>query len=266
MARARGTILILVFALSLSASGWPAAGAARPAPRSAPDSNNRTPKAGAPREPDIRRVETSEKVVALTLDDGPDPRYTPLVLELARRYRIPLTFFLTGEHVARYPELTRKILSDGHCIGNHTWSHPILVGRSEAEDVAEIMACGAEIEKVCGERPKLFRPPKGQVDENVMRAAASLRYEVVLWSVAVEHNDTRTAEAMARRVLDRVQPGSIILAHDGSPRGLIARDETVAAVALIIEGLQKKGYRFLTVPQLLARAKQKAHPLHKNKG
>ena len=266
MARARGTILILVFALSLSASGWPAAGAARSAPRSAPNSNNRTPKAAAPREPDIRRVEVSEKVVALTLDDGPDPKYTPLVLELARKHHLALTFFVTGEHVRLHPELARRIVAEGHVIGNHTWSHKIMLGLSESENVAEIEACGAEIEKVCGRHTKLFRPPKGRVDDNVARAAAALGYQVVLWSVAVEHRDATTPQAMAQRVIQRVQPGSIVLAHDYHPRQGGSGDRTVAALSIVVEELQKQGYRFVTVPQLLALAPERPLASKDNRG
>jgi peptidoglycan/xylan/chitin deacetylase (PgdA/CDA1 family) len=266
MARARGTILILVLALSLPVSGWPAAGAARPAPRSAADSKNQTRNEAAPLEPGIRRVETSEKVVALTLDDGPDPKYTPLVLELARKHHLALTFFVTGEHVRLHPELARRIAAEGHVIGNHTWSHNIMLGLSEGEDAAEIEACGAEIEKVCAYRPRLFRPPKGKLDDNVTRAAASLGYTIVLWSVAVEHHDEKTPEGMAHRVLERVQPGSIILAHDGSPHERVARDKTMAALAILVGELQKQGYRFVTVPELLAVAPQKIPPQQNNNG
>jgi peptidoglycan/xylan/chitin deacetylase (PgdA/CDA1 family) len=186
------------------------------------------------------------------LDDGPDPKYTPIVLDLAREHHIALTFFVTGEHVKLHPELTQRILAEGHAIGNHTWSHNVLLGRSQAEDVAEIEACGAEIEKVCGHHTRLFRPPKGQVDENVARAAQSLGCEVVLWFVALEHHEARTPEAMAQRVLQRVRPGAIILAHDGCPHKAISRDKTMAALPILVEALQKQGYRFVTVPQLLA--------------
>jgi peptidoglycan/xylan/chitin deacetylase (PgdA/CDA1 family) len=266
MARARGTILTLMLALSLPVSGWPAAGGARPAPHPALDSKNQTPSAAVPREPGIRRVETSEKVIALTLDDGPDPKYTPLVLELARKHHIALTFFVTGEHVRLYPELARRIVAEGHVIGNHTWSHKIMLGLSESEDVAEIEACGGEIEKVCGRGTRLFRPPKGRVDDNVARAAAALGYQVVLWSVAVEHRDATTPQAMAQRVIQRVHPGSIVLAHDYHPRQGGGGDRTVAALAIIVVELEKQGYRFVTVPELLALAPEKPAACQRKRG
>ncbi|MFB3881223.1 MAG: polysaccharide deacetylase family protein [Armatimonadota bacterium] len=200
----------------------------------------------------IRRVATQEKAVALTLDDGPDPTYTPLVLDLARERRIALTFFVTGEHVRRYPRLVRRIHAEGHAIGNHTWSHEPMLGMSEAEDLAQMQACAVEIKEVCGDQPRLFRPPKGKLDENVVRAAASLGYTVVLWSIAVESHDASTPQQMAERVVKKVQPGSIILAHDGRRYERVSRDKTMAALPLLVEALQEQGYRFVTVPELLA--------------
>jgi peptidoglycan/xylan/chitin deacetylase (PgdA/CDA1 family) len=96
------------------------------------------------------------------------------------------------------------------------------------------------------------------VDENVARAAESLGCEVVLWLVTVEHRDTKTPQAMAERVLQRVRPGAIILAHDGCPHQPINRDKTMAALPILVEALQKQGYRFVTVPQLLALAAERS--------
>ena len=250
----RGMVALLTFALCLSPPARPAVGAAhRPPPNRPSPSAAKAEAAPADAEgPGIRRVATQEKVVALTLDDGPDPKYTPMVLDLARKRHIALTFFVTGEHVRRYPRLARRIRREGHALGNHTWSHAMLPGRSEAEDAAEMEACGVEIEGVCGERARLFRPPKGQLDENVCRAAASLGYTVVLWSIAVESHHASTPQQMAERVVQRVQPGAIILAHDGRRYERVSRDKTMAALPILVEALRKQGYRFVTVPQLLA--------------
>jgi len=196
----------------------------------------------------IKRVPVEEKLVALTLDDGPDPEYTPLVLKLARDRGVPLTFFLMGRHVQQHPDLARQVAAEGHAIGNHTFSHTIMV----TQDAAEIRRYEKEIEQACGHCAHLFRPPRGRWDRNVVRAATQLGYDVVLWEVALEHHEVQDAEAMAARVAARVRPGSIIVAHDGWPRHPINRDQTIRALPMLIDELQKQGYRFVTVPELLA--------------
>jgi peptidoglycan/xylan/chitin deacetylase (PgdA/CDA1 family) len=197
----------------------------------------------------VWRVQTDRKVVALTLDDGPDPKYTPTVLALARSKGVRLTFFLVGREIQLHPELARQ---EGHVIGNHTWDHPTLAPGSERQDLSEIERCEDEIEKICGVRTHLFRPPRGRWDGDTFLAAADLGYRMVLWSVTLEHHSAKTPEAMARRVIDAIHPGMIILAHDGEPGHPLNRGKSVAALPLLIDGLQKKGYRFVTVPELLA--------------
>jgi len=254
MASLRGKASLLLFCLTAVACSATGMAGREPAPGARPRSSGPPNQVALSPSFGIKKVDVEEKLVALTFDDGPDPKYTPRVLDFARGHHIPLTFFLLGERVRLHPELARRMLAEGHAIGNHTWSHTVLIGLSEAEDGAEIEACEAEIEKICGYHTKLFRPPKGKVDETVARAAATRGYEIILWSVAVEHHDAKTPQAMADRVVQRVRPGSIILAHDGSPHQDISRDRTVAALPMLVDELRRRGYRFVTVPELLARA------------
>jgi peptidoglycan/xylan/chitin deacetylase (PgdA/CDA1 family) len=202
----------------------------------------------------VWRVPTRRKVVALTFDDGPDPKYTPAVLALARRTGIKLTFFLVGREIRHYPDLAKQEAADGHAIGNHTWSHPVLTSEGEQGDLSELERCEDEIERICGGRTHLFRPPKGRWDGDTFVAAAALGYRMILWSVALEHHDATTPEAMAQRVLNQVTPGMIILAHDGAPNGPVDRSKTMRALPLLVDGLRAEGYKLVTVPELMQMA------------
>ncbi len=207
--------------------------------------------AGVTSPPVVRRVSAEQKVIALTLDDGPDPKYTPAVMELARRKGIKLTFFLIGQQVQLHPELARQEVAEGHAIGNHTWDHHEMTPLSRRQDTSELERCEDELEQVCGQRPHLFRPPKGLWDGDTLATAAALGYRLILWSVALEHHPARTPQQMAQRVIDMARPGMIILAHDGEPGHPIDRSKTLQALPMLVEGLQQKGYRFVTIPELL---------------
>jgi peptidoglycan/xylan/chitin deacetylase (PgdA/CDA1 family) len=202
----------------------------------------------------VWKVATKEKVVALTFDDGPDPRYTPQVLRLARKKGLKLTFFLVGREIQLHPALAREEVAEGHVIGNHTWDHPTMTYDTERQDISEIERCEGEIEKVCGERTYLFRPPKGMWDGDTFLAALAAGYRMILWSVALEHHTAKTPHAMAERVVRKIRPGMIILAHDGEPCHPVDREKTMKALPILVDALQKRGYRFLTVPELLTLA------------
>lgn len=128
---------------------------------------------------------------------------------------------------------------------------------SEGQNIGEIERCEREIERVCQVHTHLFRPPKGEWDGETFVSAEDLGYRMVMWSVTLEHRSAKTPEEMAERVIARVSPGIIILAHDGEPSHAIDRRKTMAALPILIEGLRKRGYRFVTVPELLQEAKEK---------
>ncbi len=192
------------------------------------------------------RGDGSRKEIALTFDDGPDPVFTPQVLALLRRHRAHATFFLIGKFVRKNPEIVRRTLSEGHAVGNHTETHPHLERflapevRSEMERCDEALASEARI------RTWLFRPPRGEWNPTIFDVARSRGDRLILWTYAVEHRDAPTADSMAKRALDLAQPGAIVLMHDGGHR-----DKTVQALAQILDGLERRGYRFVTVPELL---------------
>lgn len=205
----------------------------------------------------IRFVSVREKVIALTYDDGPHPIYTPAILRELRLLNAKATFFMIGKQMERWPDITRAVTAEGHAIANHTYSHPIQLA-SENHQLAlhEIEQCDATIKRLTGHGSAYVRPPKGLQGRQLPGLVQQEGYTMVLWSVSAYRHDCRSPEQMAQRVISRVKPGSIVLMHDGSYR---MRWRDVEATPLIIKGLRARGYRFVTVPELLSLERQ--HPL-----
>ncbi|MFH8369420.1 polysaccharide deacetylase family protein [Streptomyces sp. NPDC018031] len=185
------------------------------------------------------------KCVALTFDAGPG-KDTPRLLDILKEKKVHATFFLLGKnHVARYPDVVRRIADEGHEVANHTWSHPRLTDKDESEIREELGRTQDAIEKITGRRPTLMRPPQGRTDDEVAKVSRELGLAQVLWSVTAKDYQTTDSDLIKSRVLDQVDTDGIILLHD------IYRG-TVPAVPGIIDELKKRGYTFVTVPQLLA--------------
>lgn len=188
--------------------------------------------------------------VALTFDDGPSP-YTPQVLEVLKQYSAKATFFLWGEHVQQYPGYAQQALAAGHAIGNHTWTHPHLPTLSDEAITTELTSSQHTIQQVVGYRPTLFRPPYGEYNSHVLAIAGQLGLSAtIIWSYAPLDWETPPPDIIASRVLSNTSNGSIILFHDGGGD----RSNTVAALPTIIQGLQARGLRLVTVPEILAGA------------
>jgi peptidoglycan/xylan/chitin deacetylase (PgdA/CDA1 family) len=195
----------------------------------------------------ITRADTKEKIVALTIDDGPDPRFTPAVLDILKRYHVPATFFVVGQSCEKYPEIIKRELAEGNEIENHTYTHPDLRSDSVLQTEQEILKNQAVIERLTNKTPHYFRPPKRLFTNNTVDVAEDNGYETILWTVCVEHHASKTVEDMANRVIKYAKPGTIILTHDGR----LDRTRSVEALPLIIKGYQKKGYRFVRLDELL---------------
>ena len=191
---------------------------------------------------------TNDRVVALTFDDGPDPRFTPQVLRILRQYNVHATFFLVGRQVRKCPRLAAAVVAEGHVIGNHTFTHPYLERKNRREVAQELQACDASLKSAVHLRTHLFRPPRGNWNPTIFREALKDGEHIILWTVAVEHHDAPTPRAMADRALGLIRPGGILLMHDGATR---SRQTTVEALPLLLDGLKKRGYRCVTVPDLL---------------
>lgn len=202
-------------------------------------------------------VTTSQKVVGLTFDDGPDPRWTPTAVDLLRRDRAHATFFLIGRRVAQHPELVARELRGGNEIGDHTWSHPHLrtLGPASVED--QLSRADAAIRQAGAPAPHYFRPPYGEADPTVAMIASKHGYRTVYWGICVErYADHEPPRQTVQAILKRIHPGMIILAHDGGPPD---RSSTFAVLPAVLQGLTREGYRIDDVTDLLRAASDVRH-------
>lgn len=188
--------------------------------------------------------------IALTFDDGPDPARTPALLDVLRELQVPATFFLLGSRVEQNPALARRIMLEGHELGNHTFHHPYLPLRRSRTVKGELAATDAAIERATGIVPALARPPYGGRSPANVRAFERLGKRVVLWDVNSFDWKGAPAPDIASRVLARVRPGSIVLMHDAREGGEV----TVEAVRLLVPELRARGYELVTSSALLAPA------------
>lgn len=198
----------------------------------------------------IYNCPTKQKVVALTFDDGPMPVYTIQILDILDKYHAKATFFMIGERMKEYPGLVREVAARGHVIENHTFTHPGDLRKVDNKRVEwELRASSNLCEHLTGQRPYLFRPPRGILNNILIRTIRGSGYDIIIWSICADNHAAPTAAMMAQRVVKQIQPGQIILLHDGRIPG---RKLDVEATRLILDDLSKKGYKFVTVPELLA--------------
>ncbi len=205
--------------------------------------------------PTIRHVDTSQGLVAITFDDGPDPNYTPAKLRVLAEHGTAATFFILGTYVDRRPQLVPEIARAGHEIGNHSYSHPDLTGQPYSGVFSQLEDAKQAILRAGGPETTLFRPPYGSFNATVLAAAADDGYRLnVLWDI--DPNDWRSPPAwtITEHVLSRVQPGSIVLLHDWVP-------QTAQALPDILDGLAARGLKAVSFSTLLG-APRPAPPYH----
>ncbi|GIP39276.1 polysaccharide deacetylase family sporulation protein PdaB [Paenibacillus sp. J31TS4] len=251
---AAAAILLLTALPLFSAGSGP--GAAAAAPAAGPASQQ----AGAERDRGrdyyeargeiVWEVPTEEKVIALTFDDGPDPTETPIILDLLKEYNAHATFFVVGNRVDKFPELVKRELAEGHELANHTYHHSYFRKQASVSRFRdEVRRTQESIQSVTGQRPHLFRPPGGYYSETLVQAAREAGYLTVLWSW---HQDTKDwqspgVDKIVGKVLSNARNGDIVLFHDHVER----HPQTAAALKEILPELQKRGFRFVTVSELL---------------
>ena len=198
--------------------------------------------------PFICRGDGSERRVALTFDDGPDPRSTAALLDLLRTENVPATFFCIGRNVAAHPELTARIAQEGHLLGNHTFTHSNATnffGLARLTD--EMTRTQSAIRDAAGVAPVYFRPPMGLSNPRVFKAAATLGLKVVGWTARGLDTQVRDPERVVRRILRGVRPGGIILLHDGN----IPPERLLPTMKLLLAKLREQGYQFARLDQLI---------------
>lgn len=190
--------------------------------------------------------DSSQPIVAMTFDDGPHPRNTPRLLDMLRARNIKATFYVIGENVKRYPALTRRIVAEGHEIGNHTWTHANLKKLSDAGIRNELIRTRTIIAQTTGIQPRTMRPPYGALLQRQRQMIYNeFGYPTILWAVDPEDWKRPGPSVVTSRILNATRNGSIILAHD-------LHAPTIDAMPGTFDGLLKKGFRFVTVSQLLS--------------
>ncbi len=192
--------------------------------------------------------------VAITFDDGPHPRWTAQILDILHDRDVRATFFVVGKHVDRYPEVLRRILDEGHEVGSHTYYHTNLLNAGEATVVRELALTEGALERAADFVPRLFRPPRGLYNSVVLEAAHGRGYTMALWSVSSTDWMGTSAARMVRLMGGSVGGGDVLLFHDSGDFFTAAgadRSNTVEALGRLIDVLHERGYRFVTVTELM---------------
>lgn len=198
----------------------------------------------------IWEVKTKQKLIALTFDDGPDPKQTAEILELLKQYGAHSTFFVIGKRVARYPELVRHMVASGHEVANHTYNHVYFDRHTSEQKIMEELTRTQEaIQTAAGYHATLFRPPGGKYNELIVNTAKRMNLKSIMWSW---HQDTKDwslpgVQKITNKVLGNARNGDIVLFHDF----VSGSSQTKAALEVILPELQKQGYQFVTVSELL---------------
>ncbi len=197
-------------------------------------------------------VHTDGPYIAMTFDDGPSATLTPKLLDLLAARHIKATFFVIGENVAEHPEIVERAAREGHEIGNHSWSHPNFGKMSEESVRSQLRRTDDAIKNATGKRPTLMRPPYGSItDREKHWIHDEFGYQIILWDVD-PYDWRRPGPAVVRnRILKETQPGSIVLSHHIHPG-------TIEAMPSTFDALEAKGFRFVTVSELIQMATPRA--------
>jgi peptidoglycan/xylan/chitin deacetylase (PgdA/CDA1 family) len=181
--------------------------------------------------------------IALTFDDGPDPRYTPQILDVLAAHHVTATFFMVGREAAKYPDLVRRVAEQGNAIGVHTWDHLRLTTASPAVFSSEVDREIDLLTSLTGARPTCLRPPYGSANQATLNEAASRGLGVAQWSVDPSDWTRPGANAIVSRVVSHLNPDGIILLHDGGGD----RSQTVAALSRILDAIAARNLHVVTV-------------------
>lgn len=204
----------------------------------------------------VWEVQTEEKVIALTFDDGPDPEQTPLILDLLQKYDAKATFFTVGKRAENYPWILTREVIEGHEIANHTYTHPFFSRNTSISKITyEMQKTDDVVLQTTGAHIYLFRPPGGLYTDNLIAATKKMGYTIILWSWNQDTRDWASpgVGAIVRKALSGAHNGGIVLFHDY----VTGNSQTLSALKQILPVLKERGYRFVTVSELLTYRKNK---------
>ena len=193
------------------------------------------------------------KQIALTYDDGPNDPHTLRLLDVLAKHSARATFFMIGRYVQERPDIARAVAQAGHVIGNHTFTHPLLIFESEVRTRTQLADCHQALEDAVGEHSNLFRPPFGGRRPATLRIARELGLQTVMWNVTGYDWNAPPAAVIEKRVARQMRGGDIVLLHDGGHRAMGAdRAQTVVATDNLIRRYKNEGYEFVPVEEMRA--------------
>jgi len=197
------------------------------------------------------------KQIALTYDDGPNDPHTLKLLDVLAQHNVRATFFMIGRYVQQRPDIARAVAQAGHVIGNHTFTHPLLIFESAARTRTQLLQCRSALQDAVGEHSNLFRPPFGGRRPATLRVARALGLETVMWNVAGYDWNAPPAAVIEKKIVRQMRGGDVILLHDGGHRVMGAeRAQTVIATDNLIRRYKDQGYEFVTLEEMLAVSRQ----------
>lgn len=203
--------------------------------------------------PILTHGDPRKNTVALTFDDGPDPRSTPALLSLLSRKNTPATFFVTGKRAAEHPDLIRALIQNGHTIGNHTYHHDTLIMLKSEKKLSEEIQRTQEVLSVFGIQPVAFRPPVGITNPKLGKVLSRLGMICVNYRCRALDIGNRRIENLSRKILRTVRSGDIILLHDVVPPraapGFVS--DWLIQIEMIIDGIRKKGLAVIPLADLI---------------
>jgi len=191
--------------------------------------------------PVISRGRTSRPVISLTFDDGPNPVSTPPLLRVLEKYRATATFFVTGEHSHRHPDLIKEIISKGHTLGNHSYTHDDFIMFRNVDTLVDEISRTQQVLKEFGVQPRLFRPPVGIMTPRYAYALQQTGLLAVTFSRRAGDMGNRRVKGLSRRILKKLRADDIVLLHDVPPRRAADFEEWLSEVERILSGIQEKG-------------------------
>jgi peptidoglycan/xylan/chitin deacetylase (PgdA/CDA1 family) len=217
-----------------------------------PEKNNRNILAESPIT--FSSVHVDGPYIAMTFDDGPSATLTPKLLDILAAHQIKASFFVIGENVAEHPEIVARAAREGHEIGNHSWSHPNFGKMSDGGVRNQLQRTDDAIKSATGSRPTLLRPPYGSITAREKRWIHDLSvYQIILWHVDPYDCKRPGPSVVRNRILKETRPGSIVLSHDIHPG-------TIEAMPSTFDALQAKGFKFVTVSELIRMAVPQPSP------
>lgn len=188
---------------------------------------------------------TQEKIIAISFDDGPHPKYTPEVLDLLSQYDVPATFFVIGKNIRGNEKLIQQMDASGHILGNHTFSHSFFIDfKGKLGFMFELDATSDLIHEVIGKRTKYFRPPYGVTTPALAAASGALDYSIIGWNIRSLDTTGKKENEIAERVIRRIKPGALILFHDTSAK-------TVAVLKQTLNFAKQNGFKVVSTEELL---------------